>query len=263
MSALIIYDKIVHYEVLGRGRPIIFLHGWIGSWRYWIPAMQKVSISFRAYALDLWGFGDTSKDPYQYDVSTQVELLVNFFLELGIAKVALVGHGLGALVAILFTRRFPAMVDRIMAVACPLNIQAIHERLRVSSPLELVEWLLNRNASSEPVRTDASKIDPQAVVRSFDMWNKIDIHSSLLDGIQTPCLLVHGQGDPAIKAPREDYLAALPLIFHNITFEQAGHFPMLDKAQKFNNLLTDFMTLESGMSPRELQLKEEWRRRMR
>jgi CheY-like chemotaxis protein len=33
--------EIVHYEVLGRGRPLIFLHGWIGSWRYWIPSMQS------------------------------------------------------------------------------------------------------------------------------------------------------------------------------------------------------------------------------
>jgi pimeloyl-ACP methyl ester carboxylesterase len=34
----------VHYEVLGRGRPLIFLHGWVGSWRYWIPVMQAASI---------------------------------------------------------------------------------------------------------------------------------------------------------------------------------------------------------------------------
>lgn len=59
MSATLLDDKIVHYEVLGRGRPIIFLHGWVGSWRYWVPAMQTAVMSFRAHAFDLWGFGDT------------------------------------------------------------------------------------------------------------------------------------------------------------------------------------------------------------
>ena len=43
MSALTLDGDLVHYEVLGRGgRPVILLHGWIGSWRYWIPVMQQL-----------------------------------------------------------------------------------------------------------------------------------------------------------------------------------------------------------------------------
>ena len=61
MSAILLEGQIVHYEVLGRGRPIIFLHGWVGSWRYWISSMQVASTSFRAYGLDLWGFGESAR----------------------------------------------------------------------------------------------------------------------------------------------------------------------------------------------------------
>jgi hypothetical protein len=46
-------------------------------------------------------------------------------------------------------------------------------------------------------------------------------------------------------------------------FEQSGHFPMLDEPSKFNRLLTDFFSLNSDANPRQLQLKEEWRRRVR
>jgi hypothetical protein len=38
---------------------------------------------------------------------------------------------------------------------------------------------------------------------------------------------------------------------------------MMDEAARFNRLLTDFLALDSGLSPRELQLKEEWKRRVR
>jgi pimeloyl-ACP methyl ester carboxylesterase len=48
MSAILLDDKIVHYEVLGRRRPIIFLHSLVGSWRDWVPAMQIAAKSFRA-----------------------------------------------------------------------------------------------------------------------------------------------------------------------------------------------------------------------
>ena len=45
MSIVTLESELIHYEVLGRGRPLIFLHGWVGSWRYWIPAMQALSIA--------------------------------------------------------------------------------------------------------------------------------------------------------------------------------------------------------------------------
>jgi len=122
MSAILLDDKVVHYEVLGRGRPIIFLHGWVGSWRYWVPAMQTAAISFRAYALDLWGYGDTAHEPSCYPLDQQAALLGHFMERIGIGKVALIGHGLGALTAILFARKFPDIVDRLMAVNVPLEI---------------------------------------------------------------------------------------------------------------------------------------------
>ena len=99
MSAILLEGSIVHYEVLGRGRPVIFLHGWVGSWKYWIASMQVTSTSYRAYALDMWGFGDTAHNALKYSLEEQVKLIDDFLNEMGIGKIALVGHGLGALVA--------------------------------------------------------------------------------------------------------------------------------------------------------------------
>jgi pimeloyl-ACP methyl ester carboxylesterase len=81
--------------------------------------------------------------------------------------------------------------------------------------------------------------------------------------LRTPCLLVYGQNDPAIPQPALETLDGLPEQSHTIFFEQSGHFPMLEEATKYNRLLHDFLSLASGESPRQLQLKEEWKRRIR
>ena len=81
MSAILLDSSIVHYEVLGRGRPVIFLHGWVGSWRYWIASMQVTSTSYRAYALDLWGFGDTAHNVLNYSLEQQASLLDRFLMK--------------------------------------------------------------------------------------------------------------------------------------------------------------------------------------
>jgi len=120
MSALTIEHDLVHYEALGRGRPVILVHGWLGSWRYWIPAMQQISGKYRTYALDLWGFGESAKEPLRYGFAEQVRLLDEFMQRLGIAKAALVGHGLGAAIVTRFALRSPDRVPRLMAVSPPL-----------------------------------------------------------------------------------------------------------------------------------------------
>src|SRR5260221_1137645 len=121
MSAITIENDLVHYEVLGRGRPVIFVHGWLGSWRYWVPAMQQLSLKYRTYALDLWGFGDSSKEnPGRYSFNEQVRLLNNFMEELGIGKTVLVGHSLGAAICLHFTRLYPAKAHRLMLISAPL-----------------------------------------------------------------------------------------------------------------------------------------------
>ena len=260
MSAILLDSSIVHYEVLGRGRPVIFLHGWVGSWRYWINAMQVTSTSYRAYALDLWGFGDTTHNKLNYSLDHQASLLDRFLHEMGIGKIALVGHGLGGLVGMTFAARFPQSVDRMMAVSCPLDYQAVNARLRTASPAELTDWLASRAPEAVTALSDASKADTKAIEDSLVGLQANNLFGSFRS-LNIPCLLVYGDKDPAITIPDGEY--SLSSMTHLIELEGSGHFPMIDETIRFNRLLTDFLALDSGLSPRELQMKEEWRRRVR
>ena len=263
MSAILLDKTIIHYEALGRGRPIVFLHGWVGSWRYWISSMQVASTSFRAYALDLYGYGDTTHDPLNYSLAKQAALVSRFLDELGIGKIAIVGHSLGALVGFYFATQQPASVDRIMAVNCPLDFNSINSRLKIASPAgELVDWLSDHSTESVSALSDASKADPRALTAAMNSFQTDGLFTTLR-GTQMPCLLVYGENDAAIQVPEVESTESFGLNLHQINLEDSGHFPMVDGTARFNRLLTDFLALDSGLSPRELQLKEEWKRRVR
>jgi pimeloyl-ACP methyl ester carboxylesterase len=254
MSAIILQDEIVHYEVLGRGRPLIFIHGWVGSWRYWIPSMQAASINYRAYAIDLWGFGDTAKEPDKYLLTQQATLVDDFMSEMGIGKIAIVGHGLGAIVGLLFAEQYPRFVDRVMAVCLPLESELINPRLQQASPADTPD--------SQAARMEAPKADQDAITRSINNLQTVQV-TEIAARIETPSLLVFGQNDPAINMVNNDSLIDLPDHVHHIIFDNSGHFPMIDEVNKFNRLMNDFLSLPSGESPQQLQLKEEWKRRVR
>lgn len=120
MSAITIGGELIHYEVLGRGRPVLLLHSWVGSWRYWVPTMQNLLLKYRVYALDLHGFGDTSKNAQKYSIDNQTQLIFDFMNAMAIPKAAIVGHGLGGWVAAEFARRYQDKAPRLMLISAPL-----------------------------------------------------------------------------------------------------------------------------------------------
>lgn len=120
MSAITLDGDLVHYEVLGRGRPVVLIHGMLGSWRYWIPTIQTLQQHFRVYAIDLFGFGDSARKPARYGLEQQVGLIEQFLREMGVPKAVLIGHDVGAIVATEFARRHPEVVPRLIVVSAPL-----------------------------------------------------------------------------------------------------------------------------------------------
>lgn len=120
MSAITVSGDLVHYEVLGRGRIVVLLHGWLGSWHYWIPLMRQLQLKYRVYAVDLFGFGDSGKNPMRYTIEEQVKLVDEFMRQLGIPKAGMIGHGLGAQVLTEFASQYPERVARMMLTSAPL-----------------------------------------------------------------------------------------------------------------------------------------------
>ncbi len=120
MSAITIDGDLVHYEKLGRGRPVILLHGWLGSWRYWIPTMQQLHLKYSVYTLDFIGYGDSAKNSDKYTLDKQARLLNAFMDQLGIPKAAMIGHGFGGMVLARFASAFPDKVARMLLISLPL-----------------------------------------------------------------------------------------------------------------------------------------------
>jgi pimeloyl-ACP methyl ester carboxylesterase len=253
MGNILLDGQIVNYEALGRGRPVIFLHSWVGSWRYWFPAMQVISKSFRAYALDMWEFGETASNPECYSIDQQTDLLNRFLEEMALGKVAIIGHGLGALVGFNFCVRWPQSVDRIMAISCPLSYDAINSRMRTSPRSDLLQWLGGKSKEAKMALADAAGVDPRAIETAIESFQSDNLFSKMCE-TQICCLLLYGQNDPAISVPAIEDSSGLSIMMHHVVFDKSGHFPMIDEATRFNHLLMDFLTLASGISPRELRL---------
>ena len=261
MSALVLEDSVIHYEFFGRGRPLVFIHGWLGSWRYWVPAMDELSESKRVYAFDLWGFGDSDKSRPRYSVTHYVELLRTFIDELGVfGKVPLVGHALGATVAVSFAHQYPDYVNRVMAVSLPLVGDAINRKFLSGGGFFDKVFGRSPLAGYQDVEQEASRAAPDAISQSVQSVMDIDLEP-ILASLKVPLLALYGENDNVVLPAKEEDFAHLGKSVKMLLMPEARHFPMLDRSSQFNRLLIDFLDAEEDLG--DLSLKEEWQRRIR
>jgi pimeloyl-ACP methyl ester carboxylesterase len=78
----------------GKGAPILFLHGFLGEGSCWLPIMEHLPQN-RCIALDLLGFGNSSKPDLHYNIWHQVSFVQKFVQALGLEEFWLVGHSYG------------------------------------------------------------------------------------------------------------------------------------------------------------------------
>ncbi|MEM6449989.1 MAG: alpha/beta hydrolase [Cyanobacteria bacterium P01_D01_bin.105] len=83
------------YTDQGQGPPLIFLHGFLGSSSNWQQIIPELRSTHRCLAIDLLGFGDSSKPRLRYTIWHQVEFLQQFITALDLQHFQLVGHSYG------------------------------------------------------------------------------------------------------------------------------------------------------------------------
>ena len=263
MSAVVIDGGLIHYEAFGRGRPVLFLHGWLGSWRYWMTTMEAISDRYRTYALDLWGFGDSDKSKPRYEISDYVTLINNFSENMVIREAPIVGHSLGAMIALEYTARYPDRVKKVMAVSMPVTSDSISRKLiDFSSNSVFSKMLWWRQIAHKEVQKEAQKTGEGVVNASVQSAAQIDLKSrlQLIEQSESLVLAVYGEKDDMVDpAPLRELNGGWKNV-RPIGLAESKHFPMLEEAAKFNRLLQDFLDVDDLSV---LELKEEWRRRTR
>ncbi len=263
MSSIVTEQGILHYESIGRGQPIILLHGWINSWDVWRDLMIALAKTgqYRVYALDFWGFGDSAKvsnaSSTSFQINSYVEMVRQFMDSLGIQQVPILGHSMGGTVALQISLTYPSRVEKVAIVGAPIIGSSLNPFLQLAGygsiakliwryPIllhSIMRLLLARD--SKKVRgmifRDVQRTTIESFFRSIGDLRDTDLRSKL-PTLNLPILGVYGVKDNIVSPSNADLLRDGVQTSQVTMLSRSRHFPMTDEPSLFLETVEHFLS---------------------
>jgi len=98
------------------GKPVFCIHGITANCRCWDVVAQTLESDYRVFAMDLRGRGGSEKPTSGYSVDQHCRDIVSLLDNLGLERPVIIGHSLGAFIALAFAARYPERIDRTVLV---------------------------------------------------------------------------------------------------------------------------------------------------
>jgi pimeloyl-ACP methyl ester carboxylesterase len=222
----------IWFASIGRGRPIILLHGGLGhsgNWSHQAPAL--VAAGYRVILIDSRGHGRSTRDirPYSYELMAGDVLAV--MDTLGIERAAFAGWSDGACTVLILGAQHPERVERVLFFACNMDPSGTLPFV----PTPVVGRCFTRHQrdyaalSATPDDFDAFVEAVGAMQRSEPNYTPDELRQ-----IRVPVTILHSDGDEFIKPEHARYLAETIPGARLVILPGVTHFAPLQRPDRFN-----------------------------
>ena len=203
----------LYYETHGAGRPLILLHGGLGSGEMFAPVLPALAERHQVVTVDLQGHGRTADIDRPLDIRIMADDIAALIDHLMLEKPDVVGYSLGGGVALQTAVKHPAKVRRLVAVSANIRPDAIYPEMRAQQGQ--VSAAAAEFMKDTPMYQTYERVAPRpedfprlldkigaAMSKDFDYTEEVR-------GLQVPTLIVAADAD---MAPPSHYVEVFKLL---------------------------------------------------
>jgi pimeloyl-ACP methyl ester carboxylesterase len=203
----------LYYETHGSGRPLILLHGGLGSGEMFGPIIPALAANHQVIAVDLQGHGRTADIDRPIDTRLMADDIAALIDHLGLEKPDIVGYSLGGGVAFFTAVRYPDKVGKLVMAAANVRRDAIPPEMLAqqgqvsSAAVEFMKdtpmYELYQRVAPRP-EDFGRLLDKmgESMAKDFDFSDEVR-------GLQVPTLIVAADAD---MAPPSHYVEVFKLL---------------------------------------------------
>ena len=251
-KTLVLPDMQIAYLEGGQGEPLVLIHGFGADKDNWTRIARHLTPQFHVYAIDLPGFGESSKPAdWRYRIQDQVERVHAIVAALGIQRPHLGGSSMGGHISASYAARYPDEVASLWLNApggvfssepseMALRIQAGEKIPLLARTREEFDQVFALMFVEPPFVPSAFKqILAERAAANYELHLRIfkDIRfdslplENLVNGLATPTRIVWGEQDRVLHVSGAKILAGLMPNASVLTLPATGHLPMVERRE--------------------------------
>ena len=203
----------LYYEVHGSGRPLVLLHGGLGSGEMFGPTLTALAAGHRVIVVDLQGHGRTADIDRPLDVRLMADDIAALITYLGLDRPDVFGYSLGGGVAFFTAVRHPELVGKLVMLSTNIRNEAIYPEMRVQ------QGQVSAAAAEFMKDTPMYQLYQRVAPRPEDFPKLLDKIGAAMEtpfdfteevrGLQVPTLVACGDSD---MAPPSHYVEVFGLL---------------------------------------------------
>jgi pimeloyl-ACP methyl ester carboxylesterase len=249
----------ISFSDTGKGRAVVLLHGFLGSYKIWDATITNLSRSYRVIAIDLPGHGATPCLGYAHSMDLMAKTVKAVMDSLKLKKYVIIGHSMGGYAALAFADLFPDQLKGMClynSTAYADSVEKKKDRLRAidlvkaSKTLYTKQTIRNLFASKnlkyleEEVAfasTVAKQTSRQGIVAALYGMRDRPGRDMILGLVEYPIMMVIGEQDNVL--PVNTLLEQSQLIKNKtmLYLEHDGHFGFLESPRQSHKALRAFL----------------------
>jgi pimeloyl-ACP methyl ester carboxylesterase len=235
--------------------PLVMLHGWAASHKFWKYSFSAFSPRWRVIAPDMVGFGISEKPKRDYTVEGLTSWFGKFLDAMKLDRITLVAHSMGGTIALLYALQHPERIERLV-VSNPVVVGATAFTARTKFCMAPgIRRLLFSLAKVGPIRRwvardftlvgqldddlsrDVTKGTYSSMFGSLLSTKKADLRASL-NSLSVPTLSIGSEKDLLVSPDQYDLVPAQK----KVCIPDTGHIPMIERPELFNQALNEFLS---------------------
>ncbi|HSL76972.1 MAG TPA: alpha/beta hydrolase [Candidatus Limnocylindrales bacterium] len=234
----------IWYEEQGSGDPLVLLHGGAVDSRFFEHNVGPLAEHFRVIATDLWGHGRTAdrEGPFSLEsFSTDVAALIE---QVGEGSAHVLGHSIGAAVALDLTMRRPELVRQLIEISGGYDVAADASGGEIDIDAMVAETVKFLGSSYGAVSPDGEEHFAIVTRKDFELSSREPRFTPEQVGQITHRTLVMVADDDITPISHQiDFYGALQQAELAVV-PGTSHFLLQEKPALCNAIILDFLTNE-------------------
>ena len=256
MSTVYYKNNQIYYSSIGKGTPLVLLHGFLENSTMWDFYIDNFSKKYQIITIDLLGHGQTENMSYMHTMEDMADAVHAVLYHLGISQSIFVGHSMGGYVSLAFAELYPDMVKGIVLLNSTskedsqerkLNrmraIKAVKQNASVFVGMSIANLFSEENRDKlsdkiEAVKEEALKTPLQGIISALEGMKARKDREFILHQATFPILLILGKKDPVLNY--EDNISQIEGTETELITLPDGHMSHIENRDVLGSILMSF-----------------------